>query len=105
MAAKIDNNGDIETLLHPSFGARTPHAGDRIPLVFRSVDESDSPFEITIHSPSGARILERVLRELPTGEPQSAPPVEFVPSVKGDYAVAVREIKGTQTGTATLHIV
>jgi hypothetical protein len=44
------------------------------------------------------------LRELPTGKPQSAPPVEFIPSQKGEYQVEVKELRGKQRGQATLTV-
>ena len=43
--------------------------------------------------------------ELPTGLPQSAPPVEFIPSHRGEYSIEVREIRGKQQrGRAVLSV-
>lgn len=73
-------------------------------LVFRSDDEADPPFNIRIKSPSGKVIVERVLRDLPTGRPQSAPPVEFTASAPGAYTVEIWQLYGKQRGKATLHV-
>lgn len=105
MAGRIDSSGEIETLLHDSIGPhRAINVGDKVLLVFRALDEPEYPVGVTIHAPSGQKILERVLRELPTNTAQSAPPVEFVPSAKGNYAIVVRELRGTQRGEATLKV-
>ncbi len=105
MAGRIDSSGEIETLLHDSIG---PHGaigvGDRVALVFRPRDEPESSVGVTITSPSGQKILDRVLRELPTGRPQSAAPVEFVPAAPGNYVIEVRETRGKQRGSATLKV-
>ena len=78
--------------------------GDKVALVFHAIDDPQPPIEVVIQSPAGNKILERVLRELPTGLPQSAPPVEFVPSSKGLYQIEVKELRGKQRGTATLRV-
>ena len=78
--------------------------GDRVSLVFRAIDEPIPPISVIILSPNGTKIVEKVLRELPTGLPQSAPPVEFIPSATGEYTIDVKELRGRQRGTATLHI-
>lgn len=76
--------------------------GDRVALVFHAIDDPVPPIEVVIQSPAGLKIVQRVLGELPTGLPQSAPPVEFVPSSKGLYQIQVKELRGKQRGTATL---
>jgi hypothetical protein len=98
---RIDSHGEIETLF---FGDNAPGVGDRVYLVFRAIDDPEPPIGVTIQSPNGQKILERVLRELPTGLPQSAPPVEFVPLLKGLYQIEVKELKGPQRGTAVLRV-
>jgi len=104
MAARIDSHGEIETMIHGEGGARAG-IGDRILLVFRAIDDPDSPISVLIQSPTGAKIVDRVLRELPTGLPQSAPPVEFIPSHRGEYSIEVREIRGKQQrGRAVLSV-
>ena len=103
MAGRIDSSGEIETLLHDSMG-QTIGVGDRVAFVFRSRDEPDSAVSVIVTSPSGQKIVDRVVRELPTGRPQSAPPVEFIPAVSGTYTIDVREVRGKQRGTATLKV-
>jgi hypothetical protein len=101
---RIDSHGDIETMLHGDQTHQPIVVGDRVALVFRAIDDPASPISVIIHSPNGHKILERVLRELPTGLPQSAPAVEFVPSSKGTYQIEVSELRGKQRGTATLKV-
>ncbi len=103
MAGRIDSSGEIETLLHDSM-AQAIDVGDRVALVFRPRDEPESSVSVIIISPSGQKILDRVVRELPTGRPQSAPPIEFIPAAKGAYTIEVREIRGKQRGAATLKV-
>lgn len=101
MAGRIDSHGDIEIMLH---GDSAVALGERVYLVFRPIDEPEPPIGIVIQSPNGQKIVDRVLRELPTGRPQSAPPVEFIPSVGGTYLIEVKEIRGKQRGNATLKV-
>lgn len=100
MARTVDHSGDIET-----FSQTDPvNAGDTVSLVFRADDEAAPPFTIRIKAPSGKVILERVLRELPTGKPQSAPPVQFTASASGDYKIEIWQLYGKQRGDAVLHV-
>jgi hypothetical protein len=101
MSGRIDSHGDIEVLLHSDSAVGI---GERVLLVFRPIDEPEPPIGITIQSPQGQKIVDRVLRELPTGRPQSAPPVEFIPSIRGTYAIEVKELRGKQRGSATLKV-
>lgn len=99
MSAKIESHGDIEVIcsthdLEPNKTAR---------LIFRTVDLPSPPYQIRIKSPSGKIILERVIRELPTGAPQSPPPIQFTVQ-KGDYEIHVAQIKGNAEGTAILSV-
>jgi hypothetical protein len=99
MSAKIESHGDIEVIcsthdLAPNKTAR---------LIFRTVDLPSPPYQIRIKSPTGKIILERVIRELPTGAPQSPPPVQFTVQ-KGDYEIHVAQIKGGAEGTAILSV-
>jgi hypothetical protein len=96
----IDNHGEIETFCQTAPSS----VGDPIKLVFRAYDEATPPFNIKIRSPSGKVIIERVLRELPTGEPQSAPPVEFMASSAGEYKLEIKQLYGKQKGDAVLHV-
>ena len=101
MAGRIDSHGEIETMV---YGDAAAGVGDRVYLVFRAIDDPEPPIGVTIQSPNGQKILDRVLRELPTGLPQSAPPVEFVPASKGIYHIEVKELQGKQRGTAALRV-
>jgi hypothetical protein len=96
-----DNVGDIETICKTD----PARVGDQIKLVFRSDDEAEPPFNIKIKSPTGKVIVERVLRDLPTGKPQSAPPVEFTASAVGAYKIEISQLYGKQHGKATLNVV
>jgi hypothetical protein len=104
MGERVDSHGEIETMLHGDQAHGAIGVGDRVLLVFRAIDDPDPPIAVIIHSPNGQKIVDRVIRELPTGLPQSAPPVEFIPSVKGTYKIEVKELRGKQRGTATLRI-
>jgi len=46
-----------------------------------------------------------VLRELPTGMPQSAPPITFTVSGAGDYKIEIKQLYGKQKGDAVLRVV
>lgn len=99
MPASLETTGDIEVIcdtedLAPNKMAR---------LVFRAHDDAQPPFQIEIRSPSGNTILKRVVRVLPTGHPQSAPPIAFS-VVKGDYDIVITALRGSAEGRATLHI-
>lgn len=100
MARTIDSSGDIETVCKVD----PLRAGDTASLVFIS-DEADPPFNLRIKSPSGKTIVERVLRELPTGQPQSAPPVTFTVSSAGEYKIEIKQLYGKQKGDAVLRVI
>ena len=100
MARTVDNSGDIETISQTD----PIQAGDTVRLVFRSDDDAAPPFTVKVKAPSGKVILERVLRELPTGKPQSAPPISFTASGPGDYKVEITQLYGKQRGDAVLHV-
>ncbi len=95
-----DNVGDIETI------SKTDPArvGDVVKLVFRCDDDPDPPFTVKIKSPTGKVIVERVLREMPTGKPQSAPPVEFTVSAMGAYKIEIAQLNGKTKGSAVLNV-
>lgn len=101
MARTVENTGDIETLCK----ADPVRAGDTVSLVFRSDDDAAPPFTVRIKSPSGKVIVERVLRELPTGRPQSAPPIQFTASASGDYKIEIVQLYGKQRGDALLRVI
>ncbi len=101
MARTIDSVGDIETICKTD----PAKAGEEIKLVFHAEEDLDPPFVLKIKAPSGKVIVERVIRDLPTNRPQSAPPVTFTASSGGEYKVEIKQLKGTQKGEATLRIV
>ena len=100
MARTVDNSGDIETICKTD----PVRSGDTVLLVFRSDDDASPPFTVKIKSPQGKVIVERVLRDLPTGKPQSAPPVSFTVSAAGDYKIEITQLYGKQRGDAVLHV-
>lgn len=95
-----DNVGEIEAICK----TEPARLGDVIKLVFRAEDDADPPFSVKIKSPSGKVIVERILRELPTGKPQSASPVEFTASAVGSYRIEIKQLYGKQSGTANLNV-
>lgn len=100
MPASIESSGEIETICQTDDLA----AGKTARLVFRAWDDVSPPFTIKVRSPGGKTILERVIRDLPTGRPQSAPPVTFSVSQSGDYKIEIAQLYGDATGEATLHV-
>ncbi|MFT3773669.1 MAG: hypothetical protein QM820_50485 [Minicystis sp.] len=101
MARTIESVGDIETICKTD----PAKAGEEIKLVFRAEDDAEPPFNLKVKSPSGKVIVERVIRDLPTGKPQSAPPVTFTASAAGEYKVEIKQLYGKQKGDAILRIV
>lgn len=101
MPRTVENSGDIETICQTD----PARAGESVKLVFRSDDDASPPFMVKVKSPSGKVILERVLRELPTGRPQSAPPIVFTASASGEYKIEITQLYGKQCGEAILRVV
>lgn len=101
MARTIENSGEIEAVCK----ADPVRAGDTVDLVFRSDDDAAPPFTVRIKSPTGKVIVERVLRELPTGKPQSAPPIQFTASASGEYKIEITQLYGKQRGDAVLRVI
>ena len=116
MSAFIELSGEIEIFCYPSgtgtgggtrqsvpfFDAVT--VGDRLSLVFTSSDGSSPPYSLKILSPSGTTILDSMVRDLPTGLPQSPPPIEFVVSAKGVYRIKIGELRGRKSGEANIRV-
>lgn len=100
MSATIESTGDIETICQSDDLA----PGRTARLVFRAWDDASPPFTIKVRSPTGKTILERVIRDLPTGRPQSAPPVTFSVATSGEYKITVSELYGEAAGEATLRV-
>ncbi len=98
MAASIENHGEIEILCQ-SLSDVAP--GKTVRLVFRPYVTGVPPYQVRVRAPSGKVILERVLRELPTGEAQTAAPITF--SVQaGQYEISVKQLTGGTEGKAQL---
>ena len=112
MSALFELSGEIEIFCYPSssgtrsiipfFDALT--IGDRLSLVFTPGDGTAAPYSLKVFSPSGANILDSIVRDLPTGTPQSPPPIEFVVSAKGIYRIEIREQRGRAHGTVKVRV-
>ena len=98
MSVELQSSGDLEILC----AERRAEPGATLTLVFRALDDSSPPYALKIRGPGGKVLLERVLRELPTGRPQSAPAVSFPAAVAGVYAIELKELYGKLRGEATL---
>lgn len=112
MPGPIDCSGPIEAFclqVDAPSSRRSVHsfdaisAGDRVALCFVA-DGSSPPYSLRVRSPAGALVIDRLLRELPTGQPQSEPPIEMVVSTPGVYQIELKEVRGTQYCKATLHV-
>lgn len=100
MTRVIESSGNIETICD----ANLLKVGDTVRLVFRALDDAEPPFSVKIVSPGAKVLLERVLRELPTGKPQSAPPISFTAGASGAYRIEIWQLYGKSRGQATLHV-
>lgn len=100
VARTVDHTGDIETICKTD----PVKVGDTVQIVFRSDDDASPPFTVRIKSPQGKVFLERVLRDLPTGKPQSAPAISFTVSAPGDYKIEIVQLYGKVRGDAVLHV-
>ncbi len=99
--ATIESTGDIESICESADGLKV---GDTARLVFRAWDECAPPFTVKVRGPDGKTVLERVIRELPTGKPQSAPPIAFPVQLGGKYQISIKELYGKKEGLATLTV-
>ncbi len=99
--ARIESTGDIKSICQ---SADALSAGDTVRLVFRTWDDASPPFTVKVKGPDGKTVLDRVIRELPTGEPQSAPPVTFPVRAAGPYKISIKELYGKKEGLATLTV-
>jgi hypothetical protein len=102
MAQFIDSSGEIE-IVSLSRSSRFT-LGERVQLIFKLVDAPNPPYKLTVTSPNGKIIVDQIIRDLPTGEPQSAPPFEFTPSVTGVYKIEMREMRGRAYGKGDLKV-
>lgn len=111
MPGPIESSGDIEIYCHPAnassrgsvphFGRITP--GTRLALLFVP-GESSPPYALKVFSPSGSNIVDTLVRDPPTGAPQSPQPIEFVVSAHGTYRIEVRSTNGRQRGEARVTV-
>ncbi|MBW2453196.1 MAG: hypothetical protein JRI68_01735 [Deltaproteobacteria bacterium] len=99
MPATLETQGDIEVICETTDLAPNKNAK----VVFRTWGEAQPPYQITVRSPTGNIILKRVIRVLPTGDPQSSPPVSFTVQ-KGTYEISVGQLRGGAEGHGTLVI-
>ncbi len=112
MAGLLECTGPIEAFCQradmPS-SRRSLHSmdeievGDRVLLCFVG-DDGKPPYSLKIRSPSGALMVDKIVRELPTGRPQSEPPVELLLLARGEYVIEIREVRGQSWGRAVLRI-
>lgn len=101
MPARIEYSGGIESICQD---AATLAPGMTAKLIFRMWDDVTPPLTIKVRGPDGKILLDRVIRELPTGSPQSGAPVTFLVPTAGAYAVHVKELYGQVEGSATLTV-
>ncbi len=96
--ARLESSGDIEFMCE-NIDSLMPN--DRARIVFRVWDDCSPPYRLQIKSPSGHMIVDRVVRSLPTGEPQSPEPIRF--SVQaGTYELTIAQLKGRGRGEAII---
>ena len=101
MAVAIETTGDIECLCT----SNRVCVGGTAEIVFRTWDDVSPPFTIKISAPTKKVVYDRVLRDqLPTGRPQSNPPVRFTVADAGVYKLRVAELYGKAEGTAKITI-
>lgn len=108
----VESSGEIEIFCFqagasgrgsvPAFDAFK--VGDRLALTFVPDGSPTPPYSLKIHSPTGALVLDTLVRDVPTGAPQSPPPIEWNVSVSGLYKVKVQALKGPQKGEATIRV-
>jgi hypothetical protein len=101
VSARIEYSGGIECICQES-SALAP--GLTAKLIFRVWDDVTPPVTIKVKAPDGKIILDRVIRELPTGSPQSGAPVTFLVPTAGVYHVHVKELYGQVEGSAKLTV-
>jgi hypothetical protein len=100
VAATIESTGEIETIIQSDELV----SGTTAQLVFRAFEDASPPFTIKVRDPAGKLILDRVIRDLPTGRPQSPPAVTFSIAQPGVYKISIRELYGKMEGLATLTV-
>jgi hypothetical protein len=101
VAATVKNTGDIDVICQKA-DALAP--GQTASIVFKCWDDPSPPFTVKVRAPDGKLILDRVIRNFPKDEPQSAPPVTFTVAEAGDYKIQISELYGKLEGEATLTV-
>jgi hypothetical protein len=112
MSETIESSGDIEifcSLARSANRGTVPFfdrisVGDRLCVVFVPGENTVPPFQLKVVSPSGVIILDTLVRDAPTGAPQSPSPIEFVVSAMGVYRIEVRTLTGRQRGEAKVRV-
>ena len=99
MGATIESTGAIEIRCNTSGLVANRNAE----LTFNTWGDPTPPYKLRVTSPTGATIVDRVIRSLPTGEPQAEPPVTFS-VLSGEYKIVIQELRGKAQGTATLRV-
>jgi hypothetical protein len=97
VGARIQSKGDIESICLSADGGVAK-------LAFKAYDDASPPFMVKVRDPQGKMVVDRVIRELPTGAPQSPPPLTFSCTVTGEYRIQIRELYGKAEGEATLTV-
>ncbi len=100
VATTIESTGDIESIILTDGLV----SGTTAQLVFRTFDDVSPPLTVRVKDPTGKTILDRVIRDLPTGQPQSSPPLTFSIAQSGAYKISIRELYGKLEGQATLTV-
>ncbi len=97
MGARIQSKGDIECICLSADGGVAK-------LAFKAYDDASPPFTVKVRDPQGKMVVDRVLRELPTGAPQSPAPLTFSCAVTGEYRITITQLYGKAEGQATLTV-
>jgi hypothetical protein len=99
MSATIESSGAIDIICETDGLAATKVAR----LTFHAWADASPPYQLKILSPTGNVIVDRLIRDLPTGEPQAPDPVSFS-VVSGEYKIVIRELRGKAQGEASLRV-
>ncbi|MBW2525130.1 MAG: hypothetical protein JRI23_13185 [Deltaproteobacteria bacterium] len=99
MSATIESLGAIDIKCETDGLAATKMAR----LTFHAWADAKPPYKLKIFSPTGNLIVDRVIRDLPTGEPQAPDPVAFS-VVSGEYKITIKALDGKAEGQATLRV-
>lgn len=99
MSATIESSGAIDIMCDTNGLVASKVAR----VTFHAWDDAKPPFQLKIYSPTGNLIVDRVIRDLPTGEPQAPEPVSFS-VVSGEYKILIKALRGKASGEASLRI-